>query len=220
LKILNEGEVTLIDSMGNDLAVVQAARISNGAAMPDWRGAPDEKLIRFLAEHQHMTPFEHEVFKFYVRAPIFVVREWQRHRTFSYNERSARYKKLEPEYFYPLMVRVPDPNNKQSSIVKDDKQLAALLKGAFDGAYAAAWTEYERMLEAGVAREVARSVLPLGIYTEMIVTGNFRNWMHWWELRVQADAQYEIQQYALAVGELIESVMPISFKALAVMSKS
>jgi len=223
LKVLNLGEVTLVDSMGSDLSVVQAARISNGAAMPDWRGAPDERLIKFLAEHQHMTPFEHATFKFYVKLPIFVAREWQRHRTFSYNELSGRYKELKPEFYYPTTARVPDPNNKQSSIEPSDDlrdDLNYMLGLDFGYVYEKAYAHYEEMIEAGITRELARCVLPLGMYTEMYVTGNFRNWMHWWDLRHTADAQYEIRMYAEAVGEILESIMPLSFKALADMSKS
>jgi thymidylate synthase (FAD) len=215
MDVLNLGEVTLVDSMGTDLSVVQAARISNGAAMPDWRGAPDEKLIKFLAQHQHMTPFEHATFKFYVKAPIFVVREWQRHRTFSYNELSGRYKKLNPEFWYPDGARIQDPNNKQGSIPSENSLLNGELRRRLELAYDYAWKSYEQLLERGVAREQARSVLPVGTYTEMYVTGNFRNWMHWWGLRSQADAQLEIQAYAHAVGHILAMKMPISFQALA-----
>lgn len=214
MDVLNAGRVELVDHMGSDASVVQAARISNGAVMPDWRGAPDEKLIRFLAQHDHMTPFEHATFKFYVKAPIFVIREWQRHRTFSYNELSARYKKLKPEFFYPAQVRVPDPENKQSSIISDDQSMKQTMLFCMHDAYTKAWDEYEWMIEEGISRELARSVLPVGTYSEMYVTGNFRNWMHWWFLRSSGDAQQEIRDYAHAVGEQIEKIMPISFSAL------
>lgn len=213
--VLNAGELELVDFMGSDASVVQAARISNGAVMPDWRGAPDERLIKFLAEHEHMTPFEHATFKFYVKAPIFVFREWQRHRTFSYNELSARYKKLEPEFYYPEKARIPDPNNKQSSIEVDDTLLEAQLKLSMLDSYIKAWEEYEKMLNMGIAREIARAVLPVGIYSEMYVTGNFRNWMHFYNLRSTDEAQYEIRQYAYAVGNYLNTKMPLSFKALA-----
>jgi len=214
VNVLDRGEVTLVDSMGDDLSVVQGARISNGAAMPDWRGAPDERLINFLAENGHMSPFEHAVFKFYVKAPLFVVREWQRHRTFSYNERSGRYKKFEPEFYVPSQARVPDPNNKQSSIFSEDVDLNTVLDNGFSLVLNQAWESYEYMLEVGVAREVARMVLPLNLYTEFIVTGNFRNWMHFLELRNTPDAQLEIRVYAEHIAEILEEKMPISFKAL------
>jgi thymidylate synthase (FAD) len=200
--------------MGSDLAVVQAARISNGAVLPDWREIKDEKLINFLAEHGHMTPFEHIVFKFYVKAPIFVIREWQRHRTFSYNEMSARYKKLKPEFFFPNSLRVQDTTNKQSSLPIDDPALFEYVTADMKKSYDLSFDLYEIFLENNVAREIARSVLPVGIYSEMYVTGNLRNWMHWWQLRSGADAQQEIRDYAHAVGEIIMEKVPISFNAL------
>lgn len=214
MRVLNAGVVELVDHMGSDQSVVRAARISNGAVMPEWRGAPDEKLINFLAQHQHMTPFEHVTFTFYVKAPIFVVREWQRHRTFSYNELSARYKKLKPEFFIPVVARVPDPENKQSSIPSDDSMLNGELELRLTTAYEYGWTSYEQLLTRGIARELARSVLPIGIYTEMYVTGNLRNWAHFHKLRAHKDAQLEIQQYALAIGETLTEKVPISFDAL------
>lgn len=212
--VLNAGALELVDFMGSDASVVQAARISNGAVMPDWRGAPDERLINFLAEHEHMTPFEHATFKFYVKAPIFVFREWHRHRTFSFNELSARYKKLKPEFYYPEVVRIPDPKNKQSSIEVEDYELQRTMNNCLIDSYTKAWTEYEWMLEEGIAREIARAVLPVGIYSEMYVTGNFRNWMHFYKLRSSADAQYEIRQYADVLGDIFAEKMPISFNAL------
>lgn len=211
MRVLDKGELTLVDFMGSDLSVVQGARISNGAAMPDWRGAPDEKLIRFLAKNGHMSPFEHAVFKFYVKAPIFVVREWQRHRTFSYNERSGRYKEFDAEFYYPAGWRKPDPQNKQSSVYTGANEV-------FDALYSVSvlrsFKEYKRLLDEGVAREMARMVLPLSLYTEFIVTGNFRNWMHFLELRNTHEAQYEIRAYAQAIAGVLKEKMPISYDAL------
>ena len=215
MDVLNAGVIELVDFMGSDASVVQAARISNGAVMPDWRGAPDERLINFLAEHEHMTPFEHATFKFYVKAPIFVIREWQRHRTFSYNELSARYKKLKPEFFYPKRARFQDPENKQGSIEYPEGDIMTTnTQAMLTYAYDESWLVYEQLLEQGVAREIARGVLPVGIYSEMYVTGNFRNWMHWWFLRSSGEAQQEIRDYAHAVGEILSEKMPLSFGAL------
>jgi thymidylate synthase (FAD) len=202
--------------MGSDQSVVRAARISNGAVMPDWRGAADERLIRFLADHGHMTPFEHATFTFYVKAPIFVVREWQRHRSFSYNELSGRYKKLVPEFYIPDQMRGQDANNKQGSV--PDAELEPYYNGLIRSmlqSYEEAFNTYQNLLSAGVAREIARAVLPLGIYTEMYVTGNLRNWAHWYSLRGAPDAQLEIQLYAQSVGDVLEHEMPLSWAALA-----
>lgn len=212
--ILDHGEIELVDYMGSDLAVVQGARISNGAAMPDWRGAPDERLINFLAQNSHMSPFEHAVFKFYVKAPLFVVREWQRHRTFSYNERSGRYKKFDSEFYVPLDARVPDPDNKQSSITTDDIYLAGYQGGSIMAINDQAFDAYEQMMDRGIAREIARMVLPLNLYTEFIVTGNLRNWAHFVHLRSSPEAQYEIRVYSDAIKDVLLKKVPISMKAL------
>lgn len=214
MQVLDKGIVDLVDFMGSDQSVVQAARISNGAVMPDWRGAPDEKLIKFLAKNHHMTPFEHAVFKFYVKAPLFVVREWQRHRTFSYNELSGRYKQLKPEFYVPLRVRVPSETNKQSSVEVDDIYLSGYMVGRLIGSYQKSYEAYTDLIDKGVTREIARLTLPLATYTEFYVTGNFRNWMHWYLLRSSEDAQFEIREYAKAVGESLFEKMPISFTAL------
>ncbi len=214
MKVLNAGEITLVDHMGDDKAVVQAARISNGAVMPDWRGAPDERLINFLAEHDHMTPFEHATFKFHVKAPIFVIREWMRHRTFSYNELSGRYKKLAPTFFVPERPRIQDPENKQGSIEVDDDVLDKQMYDMMRKSYGESYIQYERMLDLGIAREIARTVLPVGMYSEMYVTGNFRNWMHFIGLRTHPDAQQEIREYGRAAITQIEQFMPISVQAL------
>jgi thymidylate synthase (FAD) len=199
--------------MGDDHMVVQAARISNGAAKPEWRGAPDERLIYFLAEAGHTSPFEHNGFTFYIKAPIFIMREWMRHRTFSYNERSARYKELEAEFWVPNKARKQDPKNKQSSIYADDPGMDEYVEFITAEAYEAAFEYYEDLLERGVAREMARAVLPMGIYTEAYATGNFRNWMHFVKLRGSKDAQHEIQVYADAIHKMIAEKMPLSTDA-------
>ncbi len=215
MKILNAGVLDLVKFAGEDIDVVQAARISNGAALPDWRGAPDEHLIDFLAENEHTSPFEHAWFKFYVKAPIFVLREWMRHRTLSYNEMSGRYRKLRPEFWYPENPRIPDPDNKQSSIeVTGDLPLRFITNTHMTEAYEKAWYDYEGMIAQGVAREVARAVLPVGIYSEMIVSGNFLNWWKFYRLRSQPAAQLEIRKYAEAIGDILAYHMPLAFTAL------
>lgn len=211
MQVLDKGELTLVDFMGGDHSVVQSARISNGAVLPEWRGVPDEKLINFLGSHNHLTPFEHSVFTFYVKCPLFIAREWQRHRTFSYNERSGRYKKFEPEFYIPTSWRKPDPDNKQSSIDYGEDYYA---DGLYQVACLRAFKQYERLLNAGVAREMARMVLPLSLYTEFYVTGNFRNFMHFLELRNTPEAQVEIRVYAQAIASILEDKMPLSYRAL------
>jgi len=214
-QVLDKGEIVLVGFMGDDLSVVQGARISNGAALPDWRGAPDEKLINFLAKNGHMSPFEHAVFKFYVKCPIFVAREWQRHRTFSYNEMSGRYKELPEEYYVPEVARIPDPVNKQSStaVLPDDLK-SRLLREQVEAHSSRSFGLYHELIESGIARELARLVLPVNTYTEFIVTGNFRNWMHFLDLRDDEGAQAEIRIYAHAIAKILKEKMPISYNAL------
>jgi thymidylate synthase (FAD) len=126
---------------------------------------------------------------------------------------SARYRQLEPEFFYPDKVRIADPRNKQGSI-EVDSGLAALWAN-YQNAYDAAWDSYEQMLQHGVARELARSVLPVGIYSEMLVTGNLLNWMRFVKLRRSMDAQQEIREYANGVAEILAERVPLSQAALA-----
>lgn len=213
MDILNAGKLELVQSMGNDHMIVQAARISNGAAAPEWREGKDEKLIQYLVANEHMSPFEHAVATFYVKAPIFVMREWMRHRTFSYNELSARYKESECEFFYPDQVRVPDLDNKQSSVRSDDVVKQWLIGKRLQESYMGTKMAYEDMLKHGIARELARSVLPVGVYTETYVTGNFRNWMHFVSLRAHPNAQHEIQEYARGILAIWEKIMPVSTQA-------
>lgn len=212
--VLNAGEIRLLTHQGDDLGVAKAARVSYGTG-PDakWRGEKDEKLINYLAAHDHLTPFEHNSFTFYIDCPMFVRTEWMRHRTFSYNEISGRYKKLEPKFYFPDHVRIPDPDNKQGSIVVEDYEMLTSMHTMLNAAYQVAYEQYEALVEYGIAREIARSVLPVGTYTQFYATGNFRNWMHFCELRTSRDAQYEIRVYALKVLELLESVMPVSVEA-------
>src|SRR4028119_2422827 len=137
MKVLDHGECTLVEhmSVASDIGVVQSARISQGAALPEWRGASDEKLINFLATNEHVTPFEHNLFTFYVRAPIFVIREWQRHRAASYNERSARFKELDGEFHIPSVARVQDAKNKQSSQITEESSLTFFMTDSMQRAY-------------------------------------------------------------------------------------
>lgn len=214
MRILNIGELELTDSMGSDLSVVRAARISNGAAAPEWREDKDDRLINFLAAHKHTSPFEHVTFTFYVKAPIFVLREWMRHRTLSYNERSARYKPLEPDFWFPAAARITDPDNKQGSIATESSEKMEFVRSRMAYAYQTAWQSYETLLGGGIAREMARSVLPVGIYSEMYVTGNLLNWVRFAALRTSKEAQLEIREYASAISDILSEKCPISFPAL------
>ena len=213
IDVLDHGYVRLVDSMGGDLSVVRAARVSYDAA---WRAGEDKgsdaRLIRYLWKHHHTSPFEAVTFTFEVKAPIFVFRQWHRHRTWSYNEVSARYSEL-PEQFYvprPDMIGTQSAHNKQMRVVGGENVEAADAIGA---ACAAAFREYHRLLGMGVPRELARSVLPVATYSHMFATVDLLNLMKFLTLRCHEHAQYEIRVYAEAMRELVRAVAPISIGA-------
>jgi len=173
----------------------------------------DVKLMNYLAENYHMTPFEHQSVTFKVVLPLFVAREWMRHRTQSYNEVSMRYS-ADPvgKYYYPQIWRMQAARNKQSSIgeVEDQEGCTELLKHAYDTSL----DVYNKLLQKGVCREQARLVVPVGNYTQFYATANLRNWMHFYKLRIAEDAQWEIRQYARCVGDYIKEIWPNCWDSL------
>jgi thymidylate synthase (FAD) len=220
MKVLDHGEVLLVDHMASDQKVTGAARVSTGKGPEYTSKGPeaDEKLIRYLMDHGHGTPFEHAVFQFFVKAPIFVVREWQRHRMASYNEFSLRYAEVHAdsitsELYLPDEVRVPDPGNKQSSVVTTDEVVIDRAHRWIGDAYSNATRTYAMLLNTGVAREMARIVLPLGLYTKFWFTVNARSLMNFLALRNHPAAQWEIAEYARAIEAMFAEVMPITYAA-------
>lgn len=213
MRVLDHGEVRLVDFMGGDTRVDQAAGISLDQYDRERDEAQVRRLIRYMLKHRHGTPFEHSVFTFYIRAPLFVVREWMRHRVGSYNEVSGRYSELpfvvfEPEARSPVVEGVGA--NKQGSVIAPELQ--GIVDTQSRKATLAAYNAYESMLEAGVAREVARVVLPLNLYTAFVWTVNARSLMNFISLRGNVDAQKEIRDYALALEELFAEKMPITYE--------
>lgn len=230
VSVLDHGEVLLVDYMAEDWKVVDAARISIGKTGGRIRGldAPenledkDTKLINRLMQDGHGTPFEHSVFQFYVKAPIFVVREWQRHRMASYNEFSMRYARITDdtaEFYIPDHVRVQDPDNKQSSIVSTDEAKAFAFIYGMEQWAKSSYLLYSAMLENGVAREMARMVLPVNIYTKFWFTVNARSLMNFLMLRNAPGAQWEIQQYAQALEDIFAEKMPVTHRAFAALGR-
>lgn len=211
-KVLDHGFVNLVEHMGDDRGVVQAARVSYRSDGSKGEEA-DRKLIRFLLEHHHGTPFEHAILKFHVKAPIFVARQWFRHRMSSYNEVSARYTEMKDEFYVPAKWREQSGTNKQGSVEAD------LPHGdVSDRLWEHCTTSmalYRRMLDAGIAREMARMALPVNLYTEWYWTVNARALMHFFGLRLEAHAQWEIQQYAQALWPMFRRVMPWTAEAYA-----
>lgn len=205
IDVLDKGFIRLVDYMGHDARVVQAARVSlhQGEKTPE----QDTRLLKRLRLDNHTTPFEHVVVTFHVKAPLFVFREWHRHRTWSYSELSGRYVELPHEYYVPEEFRAQSPTNKQSSFVP-----ATPLPGAlecYEKAMAVAFACYTLLLDSGVAREHARMVLPLATYSEMYATVDLHNLLHFIKLREAPNAQWEIQEYARALKELIRPIVPI-----------
>lgn len=190
--------VELVRASGSDVDIVNAARVSYGKVVSEV-SERDIKLIRFLIEHRHTSPFEHNQLSFRIKAPLFVTRQWMRHRMNSYNEISYRYVKAPLEFYVPPFWRNQDTINKQASTgAFHDTSLEATYRAAIETSVKA----YETMLENGVCRELARGVLPLCTYTQFIFTCNLHSLMHFMRLRLNPGAQYEIRMFAKALYTL------------------
>jgi len=187
--------VALVRASGSDVDVANAARVSYGK-ITDVVTERDKKLITFLLKHNHTSPFEHNQLSFRIKAPIFVARQWMRHRMHSYNEISYRYVKAPVEFYIPTKWRFQDTQNKQASVgAFENDELHSLYKKSVEQSYKA----YEQLLEQGVCREMARATLPVCTYTEFIFTSNLHALMHFLKLRLGAGAQKEIRNYAAAM---------------------
>lgn len=217
--VLDHGFVRLINCMGSDLSVVRAARVSYNA---DWRAGEDErkdeKLIAYMIKNGHTSPFEAVAFTFEVKAPIFVFRQWHRHRTWSYNELSARYGELDAEYYVPKIEQI----GKQSETSKQARTFDQLQSEDEDYKQSLAFYEvnckqafiaYQSLLQVGWPREIARGVLPVSTYSRMHATVDLHNLLHFLKLRLHAHAQYEIRVYADAMLRLITPVVPVTIEA-------
>ncbi len=208
-KVLDYGLVRLVDFMGGDTAVVQSARVSFGkGATNDER---DKKLIFFLLANGHETPFEHSVFKFHIKCPIFVARQWFRHRIASYNEISGRYTEMKEEFYLPENMRRQKARNYKYEVMQgelNDELRDKILKH-----YNSSFALYQELLEQGVAKEHARIVLPLSLYTQFYWTINSRALMNFLKLRMEEHAQYEIRQFANAIDQIFQDKMPRSHEA-------
>ena len=214
IRVLDHGFVRLDDAMPTDLSVVNAARVSFARRKDEMEEA-DEGLIRFLMRDRHGTPFEHNAFRFHIRAPIFVAREWFRHRVGSFNEFSMRYAKATDDFYVPELEDVRSQVGKPGaySFEPVDEELAERTREEFREVYQHAFETYERLVEAGVARELARSVMPVGAYTEFFWTVNARALMNFVSLRAAETAQREIRRYADAVEQFFAAKMPVTHAA-------
>jgi thymidylate synthase (FAD) len=200
--------------MATDLSVVNAARVSF-ARRKEEMDESDEGLVRFLMRDRHGTPFEHNSFRFHIRAPIFVTREWMRHRVGSFNEFSMRYAKATDDFYIPEADDVRSQVGKPGaySFGPVDAELAETAREALRDVYEQAYDTYERLVEAGVARELARSVIPVGAYTEFFWTVNARALMNFVSLRAAETAQREIRRYAEACEQFLAERMPVTHDA-------
>lgn len=217
-------EVVYIDHYGTDLTVVNAARVSfdkksewdlqlvpkmSGMVVEEHLNPKDEKLIHYLAKHKHTSCFEHMGATLKLKVPIFIARQIQRHRTFSYNEISRRYVDTAPEFFYPEVMRARAKNVKQGSGTEAAETTVDMrwYVGVAVGAY-------EKMLEDGVAPEIARMILPQSMYTEFYMSGNLRAFSHFLKLRLDGHAQHEVQEVARMVEKILQPLFPVSLTAL------
>lgn len=211
LLVFDHGFVRLDDAMATDLSVINSARVSF-AVRKEEMDERDTGLIKFLMRDRHGSPFEHNAFRFHIRTPIFVAREWFRHRIGSFNEESARYHKLADDFYMPepeaVRSQVGKPGAYTFEPVADE--LATETRERLQRVYRELYSEYNTMIEQGVAKEVARTVLPFGIYTQFYWTLNARSLMNFLSLRNSEFAQYEIRVYAQAVEEFFKKEMPVT----------
>ena len=218
MKLLDHGYLNLVESWGSDERIVEAARMSTDKGFQGW-GTPeapgDEKLLAYLWKNKHATPFEMAGMTIEVQAPIFVFREWHRHRTQSYNELSARYTPLPDLNYVPttdrLMVNAGG-TNKQAGTVNGSADLnldtAQVFRSMLMDSYEHSQRVYGAGLVQGVPKELARLCVPVGRYSRMRASANLRNWLAFLTLRMDKNAQWEIRQYANAVSELISGLFP------------
>ncbi|MCD6099118.1 MAG: FAD-dependent thymidylate synthase [Candidatus Marinimicrobia bacterium] len=213
-KVLDKGFVRLVDYMGGDERVVQSARVSYGKGTKTVR--EDKALINYLMRNRHTSPFEQVVLTFHCKMPIFVARQWIRHRTARVNEISGRYSVLENEFYLPDkgQVRLQSKINRQGRSDEEvppelqEEILRILIEGQ-----RRAYQDYEELIEKDIARELARINLPLSLYTQWYWQIDLHNLFHFLELRLDYHAQWEIRQYAKVIAEITKKVAPMSYEA-------
>jgi thymidylate synthase (FAD) len=214
VKVLDHGFVKYIDHMGDDMRVVSAARISFNKKKETFDYS-DEKLLAYLIDNEHTSPFRHCQVTFHVKAPIFVFRQWMRYRVASeFNEISGRYVNLgQAEFYMPMEFRYQSKDNKQGSegIILDDSHV---LQTEYEKACKFAFYQYNQLIARGVAKEQARCILPLAVYSEVYWTASLQTIAHFLNQRLDSHAQYEIRKYAEAVSEITKPLFPVSMNYL------
>lgn len=210
-KVLDKGFVRLVDYYGSDQRIVQSARVSYGDGTKSV--SQDGALIDYLLRHQHTSPFEQVVFTFHVKMPIFVARQWVRHRMGRMNEVSGRYSVMRDEFYVPedSCIAKQSTDNKQgrcSEPLPQDE--AEEFRCAFEAGQKLSYEVYSKMLDKGLAREIARINLPLSLYTEFYWQMDLHNLFHFLKLRLDSHAQYEIREYAKVILEMVRKVCPMA----------
>ena len=213
IKCLDKGFVRLVDSMGGDDAIVQAARVSYGQGTS--RVSQDRGLIRYLMRHRHTTPFEMVEFKFHCKMPIFVARQWVRHRTANINEYSLRYSEARDEFYTPdpEHIQFQSALNKQGRKGEVPAEMKQKVLDYFNEISERSFAMYTELNEAGVARELARAILPVNLYTEWYWKNDLHNLLHFIGLRSDSHAQYEIRVFSDAMAESVKAVAPFAWEA-------
>lgn len=212
--VLDKGFVRLVDYLGGDERIVQAARVSYGKGTKTI--SEDAGLIDYLLRHEHTSPFEQVVLTFHVKMPIFVARQWVRHRTGRMNEVSGRYSIMKEEFYVPALESIApqSTDNKQGRAREAfPKPLAEKMQNDFQSAQKKSYENYSALIKQGVAREIARINLPLSLYTEFYWEMDLHNLFHFLKLRLDAHAQYEIREYARVMLDICKCVAPLAVRS-------
>ncbi len=214
IKCLDKGFIRLVDYMGDDSSIVQSARVSYGKGTKSI--TEDKGLIRYLMRHSHTSPFEMVEFKFHVKLPIFVARQWIRHRTANVNEYSGRYSEMKDEFYIPEpeQIRTQSAVNKQGRASEPmPRDESAKIIDKYEKIQKILFADYTDLLDTGLARELARINLPLSTYTEWYWKIDLHNLFHFLRLRLDVHAQYEIRVYAEAMAKIVKEIVPLAYEA-------
>jgi len=211
--VLDKGFVYLVDHMGSDQRIVQAARVSYGSGTKTKR--QDDKLIHYLMKNDHSSPFEKVVFEFHVKCPLFVAAQWRTYRWGSFNQLSGRYSEMTSDIYVPNKERMAyqDSKNRQASGERMDEGDADICIQLMMAHNTSVYSKYQYLLKIGLARELARMILPQNTYTEFYWTVNLWNLFHFIHQRNADDAQWEIAEYARAIEKIIQPIVPTAFDA-------
>ena len=213
-KVLDKGFVRLVDYYGSDARIVQSARVSYGAGTKTVR--EDKLLIDYLWKNEHTSPFEQVVFTFHCKLPIFVARQWIRHRTARVNEVSGRYSVMKEEFYSPSEEHIcyQSSDNKQGRSREEvPAELRASVLDIINNLNQSAYNGYQEMIEKGIARELARICLPLNLYTEWYWQIDLKNFLHFLRLRMDEHAQYEIREYANVMADIVKQICPFTWES-------